>query len=564
MPTHATANELRAENATLRQRCVALESRMAEMESRLGAPDRFSQLFHANPDAIFITEIDDGRVLDVNEAAIQLTGSSHAEMIGRTTLELGFFPNRATRTARVQQVLGGDRSSEYELTFIRRDGAVIYANTTSQVMEIGGAPRLVTIARDVTAARELERVLRASEERYRLLAENISDVIWMLDLRTNRFTYISPSVEKLYGYTVEEAMQFTFIDLLTAEALHTVTMAMAEVAQSVRTDTPIDRRRMELEQIRKDGSTVCTEIMVSGMFNQDDGELIGALGVTRDITERRTQEAAIREANATLEQRVAERTQQLQTANLALEKAALAKDEFLATMSHELRTPLVGVLNMAEALQTGVYGMPSEGMMRGLKTIERSGHQLLKLINDMLDLSRIELGRLELREDFFAVGDVVRASLQTVAETAAKQNVTLEVTAPPTAIWMIADHRRVQQMLVNLLSNAVKFTPAGGTVGLSIVADIVSKTVHFTVWDTGIGIDAGMMQRVFEPFTQTDSQLARHYGGAGMGLALVKKMAELHGGSVSAESEPGVGSRFSVTLPWRQPVHFTPPTETTA
>ena len=564
MPTHATANELRAENATLRQRCAALESRMAEIESRLGASDRFSQLFHANPDAIFITEIDDGRVLDVNEAAIELTGYSRAELIGRTTLELNFFSNRATRTARVQQVLGGDRSAEYELTFTRKDGAVVHASTTSQVMEIGGAPRLVTIARDVTAARELERVLRASEERYRLLAENISDVIWMLDLRTNRFTYISPSVEKVYGYTVEEAMQLTFVDLLTAEALHTVTTAMAEVLQSVRTDTPIDRRRMELEQIRKDGSTVCTEIMVSGLFNQDDGELIGALGVTRDITERRTQEAAIREANATLEQRVAERTQQLQTANLALEKAALAKDELLATMSHELRTPLVGVLNMAEALQTGVYGMPSEGMMRGLKTIERSGHQLLKLINAMLDLSRIELGRLELREDFFAVGDVARASLQMVAETAAKQNVSLEVTAPPTAIWMIADHRRVQQMLVNLLSNAVKFTPAGGTVGLSIVADIVSKTVHFTVWDTGIGIDAGMMQRVFEPFTQTDSQLARHYGGAGMGLALVKKMAELHGGSVSAESEPGVGSRFSVTLPWRQPVHFTPPTEATA
>jgi PAS domain S-box-containing protein len=371
-------------------------------------------------------------------------------------------------------------------------------------------------------------------------------------------------VEKVYGYTVEEAMQLTFVDLLTAEALHTVTTAMAEVLQSVRTDTPIDRRRMELEQIRKDGSTVCTEIMVSGMFNQDDGELIGALGVTRDITERRTQEAAIREANATLEQRVAERTQQLQTANLALEKAALAKDELLATMSHELRTPLVGVLNMAEALQTGVYGMPSEGMMRGLKTIERSGHQLLKLINAMLDLSRIELGRLELREDFFAVGDVARASLQMVAETAAKQNVSLEVTAPPTAIWMIADHQRVQQMLVNLLSNAVKFTPAGGTVGLSIGADIVSKTVHFTVWDTGIGIDADMLQRVFEPFTQTDSQLARHYGGAGIGLALVKKMAELHGGSVSAESEPGVGSRFSVTLPWRQPARFAPPTEATA
>ena len=496
--------------------------------------------------------------MDANEAALQLTGYARTELLRLKTMQLLVAFDDVRRQALIRRVAQHGMIKDVDLELQTKQGALATLNLTVCAMEIGGIPRLVTFARDVTAQRRIEHILRDSENRYRLLAENISDVIWMLDLRTDQFTYVSPSVERLLGYSVVDIMQRSFVEVLTPDSLAVVMAAVAEAQNDADALAPLIGKRLELEQVRKDGSTVWTEVMVSSLHGET-GELVGALGVTRDVTERRQQEAAIRELNATLEQRVHERTQQLQAANAALEKAAHAKDEFLATMSHELRTPLVGVLNMAEALQTGVYGMPSAGMMRGLNTIERSGQHLLKLINDILDLSRIELGRLELTDDTFAVGDVARAAILMVQETAAKQGVSVELSLPPAAIGMIADYRRMQQMLVNLLGNAVKFTPAGGKVGLDIAADAAQETIRFTVWDTGIGIAADELQRIFEPYVQADSQLARRYGGAGMGLALVKQMAELHGGCVSAESQPGAGSRFTITLPWRQPARVTPP-----
>ena len=558
MASQADPVDLLAENATLRHRCAELEAQLANHAAQAARGDRFDQLFHANPDAIVITAIEDGQVVDANEAALQLTGYARAELLGLKTMQLLVAFDDVRRQALIRRVAQHGMIKDVDLELKTRQGALATLNVTVCAMEIGGIPRLVTFARDVTAQRRIEHILRDSENRYRLLAENISDVIWMLDLRTDQFTYVSPSVERLLGYVVEEIMQLPFTAVLTPDSLTIVMAAVAEAQNDADSLAPLIGKRLELEQVHKDGSTVWTEVMVSSLHSET-GELVGALGVTRDVTERRQQEAAIRELNATLEQRVHERTQQLQAANAALEKAAHAKDEFLATMSHELRTPLVGVLNMAEALQTGVYGMPSDGMMRGLNTIERSGQHLLKLINDILDLSRIELGRLELTDDTFAIGDVARASILMVQETAAKQGVSVELSLPPAAIGMIADYRRMQQMLVNLLGNGVKFTPAGGKVGLDIAAGAGQATICFTVWDTGIGIAADELQRIFEPYVQADSQLARRYGGAGMGLALVKQMAELHGGRVSAESQPGVGSRFTITLPWRQPARVTPP-----
>ena len=552
MASHAVEVDLLAENAVLRRRCAELEAQLATDAINAKMGEKFNQLFHANPDAIVITALEDGQIVDANEAAFDLTGYARDELLSLRTTQLLVEFDDARRQALINRIVQHGTLKDFDLEMQTRQGALATLNLTVCIMEISGTPRLVTFARDVTAQRRIKDILRDSENRYRLLAENVSDVIWMLDLRTGRFTYVSPSVERLHGYAVAEIMQLPLSSVLTPDSLAVVMAALAEARQGGGAAPPLIGKRLELEQVRKDGSTVWTEVMVSSLHDEQ-GEIVGALGTTRDISERRQQEAAIRELNATLERRVDERTHQLQAANAALEKAAHAKDEFLATMSHELRTPLVGVLNMAEALQTGVYGMPSDGMMRGLNTIEHSGQHLLKLINDILDLSRIELGRLELRDDRFAVGDVARASIQMVQETATKQGISVELTLLPTATDMIADYRRVQQMLVNLLGNAVKFTPAGGKVGLDIAADGEQETIRFTVWDTGIGIAADELQRIFEPFVQADSQLARRYGGAGMGLALVKRMAELHGGSVSAESQLGAGSRFSIVLPWRQP-----------
>ncbi len=556
MDEQANEAELRAEIAALRRRCDALAAEVAALQTQVDKQEKFHQLFHANPDSILITELEDGRIVDANEAAERLTRYGRNELIGRTIFEVSLRSSQEERAAWLQRLLSEGIVRDTDCVFTARDNSPVYVKATSQIIDLNGQPRIMTIARDDTPTQNLARALSVSEERYRLLAENITDVIWMMDLRTGRFTYISPSVEKLYGYTVDEAMAILFTDLLTDDALAVVAATIAEVEESNPGAAPL-HRRLELEQVRKDGSHFWSEVMVSALYDESIA-LVGALGITRDTSERRAQEDALRELNATLDQRVRERTQQLERAYAELERAARAKDEFLATMSHELRTPLVGVLNMAEALQTGVYGMPSDGMRRGLHTIEHSGRLLLKLINEILDYSRIELGRLELAEDYFSIQEVARAAFQTVRENATEQRIDTELVLPPGSVGMVADYRRVQQMLTNLLHNAVKFTPEGGKVGLEVVVDPVQEMVRFTVWDTGIGIAAAEQERIFAPFVQVESQFDRRYGGAGLGLALVQRLAALHGGSVSVTSQPDAGSRFVLALPWRQPAAATP------
>ncbi|MBN1991245.1 MAG: GAF domain-containing protein [Anaerolineae bacterium] len=274
----------------------------------------------------------------------------------------------------------------------------------------------------------------------------------------------------------------------------------------------------------------------------------------QEIAERQRAEAALEEERALLAQRVAERTMDLQVANEELARAARLKDEFLAGMSHELRTPLTAVLGMAEILKVGVYGQLTERQTKAINNIDESGHHLLALINDILDLSKIEANKLDLEIKPVSVEAVCQSSLQFIKQNAHKKSIKVSYTLDKAVAVLPVDQLRLKQILVNLLSNAVKFTPPGGKIGLEVEGDATRQWVHFTVWDTGIGISRADLPRLFEPFVQLDSKLSRQYSGTGLGLALVSRMAKMHGGKVKVESEVGQGSRFTVTLPWSEPL----------
>ena len=277
------------------------------------------------------------------------------------------------------------------------------------------------------------------------------------------------------------------------------------------------------------------------MLLKTAAEMIGV------FLDRRRIGRALEEERLRLVERVAERTGELERANRELTRAARSKDEFLANMSHELRTPLTAVLGMTEALRDRVYGELNDKQLRALETVERSGAHLLALINDILDISRIEAGKLELEILPVSLARVCEAGLRMVRGPAEKKRVTLvsRLEADPGAFP--ADERRLRQILVNLLSNAVKFTPEGGMVTLTVAGD--SERIRFSVRDTGIGIAPEDMERIFEPFTQLDGGFSRFQEGTGLGLALVRRLIHLHGGDLSVESEPGEGSVFTVALP---------------
>ncbi|MBL8097668.1 MAG: response regulator, partial [Anaerolineales bacterium] len=257
----------------------------------------------------------------------------------------------------------------------------------------------------------------------------------------------------------------------------------------------------------------------------------------------------LQRSNFELERRVAERTSELNKTNIELEHANRAKDEFLANMSHELRTPLNSILGLSESMLEQYQETLNENQQKSLQIIEASGKHLLDLINDVLDLSKIEAGKFDYYPQLIHVNDLCKSSLIFVKMQAMKKDITLTYEIEDTISDFFADPRRLKQILVNLLTNAVKFTPNNGHVTLKV--NVKQDAIQFSVIDTGIGIAPEDLRRLFTPFVQVESSLNRHFEGTGLGLALVHKLTDLHGGSIEVESEVGKGSRFTVKLPYQ-------------
>lgn len=260
-----------------------------------------------------------------------------------------------------------------------------------------------------------------------------------------------------------------------------------------------------------------------------------------------------------LQQELTERQltqQQLTERNQELLRATRLKDEFLANMSHELRTPLNAILGMSEGLQDDVFGPVNAEQVRALQTIERSGLHLLELINDILDVAKIEAGQVELDCQPTAIAHLCQSSLSFIKQQALNKRIQLSVNLPSNLPNIVLDERRIRQVLINLLNNAVKFTPEGGRITLEVSCwsrsqEGESQTyLRFSISDTGIGISPDDIQKLFQPFVQIDSALNRRYQGTGLGLALVKQIVDLHHGQVRLTSELGVGSCFTVDLPY--------------
>jgi signal transduction histidine kinase/ActR/RegA family two-component response regulator len=240
---------------------------------------------------------------------------------------------------------------------------------------------------------------------------------------------------------------------------------------------------------------------------------------------------------------------ELRAAKEAAEAAARSKDEFLASMSHELRTPLNAVLGLSELLQEEVYGALNDKQNEALRTIETSGRHLLSLINDILEIARMGSGEVQLRLSKVKVAEMCEDCVDLVRAQARKKEISVACEIAPDVGELKTDARRFKQILVNLLGNAVKFTDRGGSIGLA--ARLEGQSLCIDVWDSGIGIKPEDCERIFLPFVQVDSGLARKYEGTGLGLALVRQLTQLLGGEVNVESTVGVGSRFRVRFALR-------------
>ena len=297
--------------------------------------------------------------------------------------------------------------------------------------------------------------------------------------------------------------------------------------------------------LRQDGSRFPART-VTTVRADAEGHPIGYTVICRDNTHAKALEERLRQYTDNLEQMVAEKTAEMRSMNIELVRANQLKGQFLANMSHELRTPLNAIMGFAEALRDGVAGEPTAEQREFAEDIYQAGHQLLGMINDILDLSKVEAGAMELQLSACDLAALVDEVMRVARGLARRKGVELVTDIEPRPLELTADPIKLKQILYNLLSNAIKFTPGGGRV--TVRGRMQKETVTIAVADTGIGIAPADVAVLFEEFRQVDSSLTRKHEGTGLGLALTKRLVELHGGDIAVESEPGQGSTFTVTL----------------
>jgi len=486
----------------------------------------------------------------INDAYLKRTGLERRSIEGHPVAEvLGQAVFDEIIKSQLDRCFAGEQITYAEWFDFADEGrrymSVTYSPCRDTQSAIIGA---VVIAHDITERRQAEEAQRENEEKFRLFTDNAAEILYVFNLESGHLDFVSPAIERMTGYTVEEAMTHSLDRVMTPESYAYIGPKQIERSQLFLSGASGPHVYSdELVHQRKDGSTYLSELVVRYMTNKQGQPII--VGVLNDITERKQAEQEIRRLNATLEQQVQERTTQLAAAVADLERAAKVKDEFMAAVSHELRTPLTGVLTMTEVLEMQSNGPLNERQARYVQSIHQSGERLLALVNSILRYTSLAAGNVKLQQESCVLAELCAIAVRAVRGRAEQKGQTVEFSGEPARLAIVSDAQGIIQVLQQLLDNAVKFTPAGGQIGLEVRGDAGGESVHLVMWDTGIGIAPEQQATIFRPFVQGDSSLARHYEGVGLGLAYVQRMVDLLGGTITLESALGKGSRFTITLP---------------
>jgi len=501
-----------------------LRIRQAE-ESALSLAREWQSTFDAMNDGVCLLN-QEGRVMRCNSAMTELLNKPLSELVGCQHQEL--MPTtlgsvEATPFTRVQQ------TRQRESQEVHSDSQW-FSVTADPVFDEGGAfIGAVYILADMTDRRQAEEALRVSEERFRLLLENVKDYAIFFLNTEGRVSRWSVGAEHILGYQEAEILGQPGSIIFTPEDLQ-------QGADQQELEKAVTEGRAEDERwhVRKDGTRFWASAITTPLPDET-GQLRGFCKIMRDFTERKQAED---ERNQLLARE--------QEARAAAEAANRLKDEFLATLSHELRSPLNAMLGWTRLLNTRKFDEATT--TRAMQTIERSAKSQAQLVEDLLDVSRIIQGKLRLNVRPVELVSVIEAAIETVRPAAQAKEISLQCVLDPSAGPVAGDFDRLQQVVWNLLSNAIKFTPKQGCTQVRL--ERVNSHVEIAITDTGKGIDSEFVPYVFERFRQADSSSTRVYSGLGLGLAIVRQLVELHGGTVRADSEgEGKGATFTVKLP---------------
>ena len=466
----------------------------------------------------------DLNIIWANETARKIFGN---DIIGRKCYEVYHQRNEPCEPypCLTLKAFQDGKVHEHDTRVIGKDREIIYFHCTANVAlsdNEGKPTAVIEISRDITERKRAEEKLQQSEEKLRQMFKSITDGLAVTDLN-GIIDDVNDKLLEMHGFGSRDEILGKHASELVApvdrERVKLHMQKLMEVGYA---------RTTEFTLLRTDGSTFLCELSMS-VLKDASGKPIGSISTGRDITERKRAEEELREKTN------------------EVEKANQLKSEFLANMSHELRAPLNVIIGFSELMSDEVPGKINEEQRQCLSDILNSSKHLLNLINEVLDLSKIESGKAELKLGNIALTEIIECLTRTIVPilTIKKQSldVELEEGLPP----IHADKAKLKQVLLNLLSNATKFTPDGGKLEIEAVRE--GDWCRVSVVDNGTGIKKEDQERIFEPFTQLNATPARESSGTGLGLAIVKKIIEKHGGQVWVESEYGKGSRFIFTLP---------------
>jgi PAS domain S-box-containing protein len=493
-------------------RDISEHKRTADAASLLAA------IVESSQDAIISKDLS-GRITTWNKAAEITFGYTEAEIIGQPISRLIPPELQGTEPQNLSGLRAGERVGHYETVRVRKDGERIDVSVT--VSPIVDAQGTIIGASKIICALGAQR---RAEQATRLLAAIVdsSDDAIISKTLTGVITSWNRGAERIFGYTADEMIGAPILKLIPPERHNEEPNIVSRLQRGERIDHYQTVRR------RKNGELIDVSLTVSPI-KDSTGRVIGASKVARDITQEKKAVA------------------QLALANEELRRAHQMKSEFLAIMSHELRTPLNSIIGFATVMRQGRSGPLTEEQKKQLLLIQSSGKHLLHLINDVLDLSRIEAGKMEVEPEEFLIGDVVEEAIRILelpaAQKSLKVSADVAVTGP-----IFSDRKRVFQIVLNLLNNAVKFTPAGA-VKIEVTRD--GQDIVVTVRDTGIGIPRDKHRDLFQAFHQVEGSARRRYEGTGLGLYLCKQLVTLLHGRIEMESEVQRGSVFTFRIPER-------------
>ena len=481
----------------------------------LGMAAKLQAVFELSPTIMAVTDLSDGRIVEVNEAFLRALGYAREEIIGRPISDIRLWMDPDLREKGLNALRAGQPVRDMEARFRTKSGAEIVAIANADLIDVDGRTCVVTALMDITDRVRAEAALRESERRF-AQAFDANPLPMTITTPDGRHLHVNAAALRHSGYTHEELMGRTDAEL----GFWVVPEDRDRLLRTMETEGRV--RDLEVAFRTKSGES--RNLLVNSERIIYGGEP-AVLNVSLDITERKQLEA---QADVRREE---------------AETLARAKDEFLAMLGHELRNPLGAITNALVVLNGLVTG---DRAGRAIDIIDRQTAHLSRLVDDLLDVARVTSGKIELRSEALDLRALAERSLDTLADAARTGNHQMEIHGEP--VWVHGDPARLEQAIRNLLDNALKYTPAGGRVRLTV--ERAGAHAVLRVADTGAGIRADLLGRIFDLFVQEPQALDRARGGLGLGLTLVKRLVELHGGSVSATSAgPGLGSEFTVRIP---------------